>query len=332
MFIPYGVYIGKDIELLSTEKFILVYRRLPDRQRLESLLLSQDLICLGVCQTVPCGVPQMVLDLLDRKISAVKQGKTLSITFEDNTVSDIGTPPDDVKNAFLKKGVTHLSQNNNSIVIYYRDGSTFSFVAPEQINWKYALLSESIISSDEETKNLLNQKPLTINVDEDTLQISFVNGILYHAKAHELFTMNDLQPYCPTPKEASVGECLLKWNIGCTETNYDNIFSGVIINTYKHMYIFEITKYSIYCRAARYTTCDKGVVFDQNFRQGYEAYMIEDNRVAMNELEYDESLFSTDACVWNNKSVYWSTANVSEDEIELHGCQGDIYKWAKPNR
>lgn len=40
------------------------------------------------------------------------------------------------------------------------------------------------------------------------------------------------------------------------------------------MYIFELTPDSIYCRAARFVATDRGVVFNQNFRQGFEAYMI----------------------------------------------------------
>jgi hypothetical protein len=98
------------------------------------------------------------------------------------------------------------------------------------------------------------------------------------------------------------------------------------------MYIFEMTKESVYCRAARYVTCDKGMVFDQNFRQGGEAYMIDDNRTAMEELDYDEQLFSSEACVWNGKSVYWSIASMTDTEIELHGCQGDIYREKMPDR
>lgn len=46
------------------------------------------------------------------------------------------------------------------------------------------------------------------------------------------------------------------------------------------MYIFELTPDSIYCRAARFVATDRGVVFNQNFRQGFEAYMIKDNREA----------------------------------------------------
>ena len=334
MSIPYGVYIGKYIEVVSTEKYLIVFRRYPDNRRLESLLLNQDMNCIGICRTVPDGVHPMVLALLDKSILEIKQQESeLHIVFEDTTVSKIGTPPDNVKSALLNKKVCHFSQRGASTIIHYKDGSEYSFIAPEQINWEYALSGDEVTASSEEIKGFLDKNLLTIAPDDNgSLSVVFGDGTAYSAESHELFSMEDLTPFCPTTNEASVGECLLKWNVGCTELVYNNRYIGITINTWKHMYIFEITDSSVYCRAARYVTCDKGVVFDQNFRQGFEAYMIEDNRVAMSELDYDENLFSTEACVWNGKSVYWSTAVIGETEIELHGCQGDIYKWTKPKR
>lgn len=333
MLIPYGVYIGKDIEVVSMEKYMLVYRRMPDKRQLESLLIDQDLACIGICQTVSSGISQMMHDLLDKKIDNIREyDKALRVTFADNTVKDIGMPPDNVKSALLEKDITHLSHHDGAIRIHYQGGRTFTFTPPEQIQWKHALLSEKTVFSDEETKSLLNQKPFTIDADNDTLKLCFADALQYSAKSHELFTMEDLQPPCPTSKEASIGECLQTWNVGYIEMRYDGCFSGVIVNTWKHMYIFEITNGSIYCRAARYAACNEGVVFNQNFRQGYEAYMIEDNQAAMEELVYDKSLFSADACVWSGRSVYWSTYRVSDNEIELHGCQGDVYTWSRPNR
>ena len=74
------------------------------------------------------------------------------------------------------------------------------------------------------------------------------------------------------------------------------------------------------------------MVFHQNFRQRFEAYMIEDNSEARLPLPIDDALFSSEACVWNSRSVYWSLAEFREDEITLHGCQGDIYHIQRPNR
>ena len=60
--------------------------------------------------------------------------------------------------------------------------------------------------------------------------------------------------------------------------------------------------------------------------------MIKDNMEAHLPLSYDESLFSSDSCAWNDRSVYWSLDSYNDQEINLHGCQGDIYHWKKPNR
>ena len=46
------------------------------------------------------------------------------------------------------------------------------------------------------------------------------------------------------------------------------------------------------------------MVFNQNFRQGFEAYMIKDNREAAMPLPVDESLFSAEACVCGTAEAY----------------------------
>ena len=336
MTVPYGVYAGKDIEVVYTEKYMIVYRRYPDKRRLESLLLNHKLECLGICRTTPAGMPKLILDLLDKEIHTItQQDHAFLFVFEDGTTNRIpGAPPENIKSALLCKQVRRLSQKGDSIVIHYRDGGEYSFIPPGDNIWEYASLTEggkNIIASNDNMKEMIGRQPLAVAADgEKSLLVTFGDGTTYPAKAHELFTMDDLNPRRPLLGEAGIGECLLTWHIGCREILIDDRFNVVTINTWKHMYIFEITQNSIYCRAARYAACDKGVVFDQNFRQGNEAYMIEDNRAAMYDLEYDESLFGTDACVWNGKSVYWSVASVSASEIELHGCQGDIYKWTRP--
>jgi hypothetical protein len=60
--------------------------------------------------------------------------------------------------------------------------------------------------------------------------------------------------------------------------------------------------------------------------------MIKDNMKASLPLSFDESLFSSDSCVWDDRSVYWSLSSYNETEITLHGCQDDIYYWKKPKR
>ena len=61
------------------------------------------------------------------------------------------------------------------------------------------------------------------------------------------------------------------------------------------MYIFQMLPNDFYCRAARYNTCNSGVVFNQNFRlrngKMSETYMVEDNMIAGNPLPIDPNSF-----------------------------------------
>ena len=168
------------------------------------------------------------------------------------------------------------------------------------------------------------------------IEVQFEDGTVYPAALEEKFTEESLRPAVPKLCGGNIGECLRLWNMGIREEFFDYkgipTFMGITINTEKHMYIFELTPDSIYCRAARFAATDRGVVFNQNFRQGLEAYMIKDNREAAMPLPVDESLFSTEACVWNSRSVYWSVFDYNEEEFVLHGCQGDVYHWKKPER
>ncbi|MDR0443538.1 MAG: hypothetical protein LBH44_09045 [Treponema sp.] len=335
MTVPYGVYIGKDIEVVSAGQFVIVYRRYPDNQKLEALLFNRELECVGICRTMPGGIKQIVLDLLDKDISSVvkQQDDTLTIIFEDKSESTIVWS--DIENDLLNGKIKRFSLRDNSTVVHYADGSERRFPASEGADFKYALLANDF-ANDGEMKDLLGKQMLTIDVDGNkALQIMFNDNVSYAAEMHESFTMEDLMPPCPLPGEAGVGKCLQLWSVGYTEMTSEDRFDGLQVNTGKHMYIFQITQDLVYCRAARYMTCDKGVVFDQNFRQqiylqSSDTSMIEDNRKAMDELNYDESLFNPDVCAWNNNSVYWSVSSVSDTLIKLHGCSGATYEWWKP--
>jgi len=260
MSIPYGVYIGKDIEVVCTEQYTMAFRRNNMNDFLESMLLNSDRKCIGICRTTPCS-------------------------------------------------------------------SNMSFL-PD--GWEYAMKRDKKIYSDKNILHFINAETLAMSEHQGYLTVQFYDGTRYMAQADELFTMEHLNPTCFSSNDRSISDCLIDWNVGCKDIIWNGQNIGLTINTHKHMYIYEMTKDSIYCRAARYRTCDKGVVFNQNFRQGHNAYMVADNTVAMQELPYDESFFSREACVWNERSVYWSVALVEEDRIELHGCQGDKYEWKKP--
>jgi hypothetical protein len=172
--------------------------------------------------------------------------------------------------------------------------------------------------------------------EQGNLIAAFEDGASYLTVLDEPLTDEGLTPLLPDIHSENIGECLRLWNKGMNEEYYpiDGIstFIGVTLNTSKHMYIFEMTPGSIYCRAARFVSTNQGVVFNQNFRQGVEAYMIADNRDAHLPLSYDKSNFSSGSCVWNERSVYWSLVSYTHTEITLHGCQGELYHWKKPKR
>jgi len=255
--IPWGVYIGNNVEVVVTESYTLVFRRRKEADFLESfLLLTHGMQCAGVCQTTPCGT-----------------------------------------------GLSTLLQTS-----------------------RFAFQSEG----DAVLQEMLEKPQMDIQFHDNMLTVTFYDNAVYHAKADETFGMETLSPPCAFAESNNVAECLMNWNMGVKEIIWKDAFIGVIINTRKHMYIYEITADSIYCRAARYVVCGDGVVFNQNFRQGYASFMIEDNTDAMQPLAFDPSLFHADACAWNDRSVYWSVSSVEKECIILNGCQGDTYTWEKP--
>lgn len=269
-----GVLIGKDIEVVLTDRYEIAFRRSLTGEYLESVLIKIDFQsekvirkCIGVCRTQP------------------------STTLNEKT---------------------------------------------KPVNWLYAFNTGiDNLQNNETMVSLLNAEVFTYDTkDNKTFMFKFYDGQVYTAICHETFTTEELHPECVSPSEASIGICLQNWNIGCRDLLFTidgkETFIGVTINTRKHMYIFEMTPKSIYCRAARYYTCNKGVVFNQNFRQGVEAYMLKDNSMVMEDLVIDESLFNSNACVWKDNSVYWSVSSVDDNVITLNGCQGDTYKWKRP--
>lgn len=177
---------------------------------------------------------------------------------------------------------------------------------------------------------------ISLSQEGDFVTIDFGDGIKYVAALDESLIQGLASYPLPTANENNIGTCLQMWQLGIHEEYFKldgvSVFGGIRINTLRHMYIFELLPNSIYCRAARFIATNKGVVFNQNFRQGFEAYMIEDNNDARLPLEYDETIFSSDACVWNSRSVYWSLAAFTDNEIALHGCQGDTYYWRRTNK
>jgi RNA polymerase sigma factor (sigma-70 family) len=139
---------------------------------------------------------------------------------------------------------------------------------------------------------------------KNRVEFLFWDSGVFPANLDESFSMAGIHPHSPTISDNNIGECLNCWNMGCyeeiIETKTKDIFVSVTINTLKHMYHFQMLPNDFYCRAARYKTCNAGVVFNQNFRQrksdSPETYMVEDNHVSACPLPIDENNFYFNSC------------------------------------
>ena len=161
----------------------------------------------------------------------------------------------------------------------------------------------------------------------------------YFAELDESFETFSI--YTEKATDCNIPECLIGWISGvkelyCTAQDGTKICLGIEINTSKHMYIFRCFNDSIYCRAATYGVCNKGIRFIQNFRQNnwniefFNAYMFDDNSSAAQLVETDENMFIKDSCHIGDRDIYWSVKSVTPDEIILNGCGGDLYRWSRP--
>lgn len=264
-----GVYIGRDLEVVATDSYLITYRRNNKLDFLESRLFRMSnggYDCIGICRTSPTETEQ-------RK--------------------------------------------------------------PPKV-WQWAFIfRDKVQATDPEMERCIHSSVKIVET-ENQITVDFSDDAVYQAALDEPFTMQSLTPTLPVASENNIGECLRLWNMGLNEEIFDidgvPTFIGITVNTEKHMYIFEMTPGSIYCRAARFVATNQGMVFNQNFRQGFEAYMLADNREAREPLVIDDTLFQSDVCSWNGKSVYWSLAQYNEEQIVLNGCQGEQYFYDKPHR
>ena len=167
-----------------------------------------------------------------------------------------------------------------------------------------------------------------------------VEYITTEAALHESITPSSIQPLGIPANPDTIETCLNTWHLGLHEiTEYQGgkkYFKGIILNTPKHMYIYEVScNGSIYVRAARYACFKKGIVFHQNYRQHIlndgkaTASVIapKNNTFAALPLTCDEGLFQPNTCILNNFAFYWPMIDYEPYHIRLSGCDGAIYHW-----
>ena len=171
---------------------------------------------------------------------------------------------------------------------------------PRPQKWEYAF--KGVKKKYDNNKTLaewIGNASTTIQQHADKIDLKFPDGDTYFASKTEKFCMDDIRPLPPSINDNNIGECLKCWQMGCYEEIIEisgkDSFIGVSINTKEHMYIFHLLPNDFYCRAARYSTCNSGVVFNQNFRQRNgdfsETYMVVDNNISGDLLRIDNNSF-----------------------------------------
>ncbi|MCJ7507434.1 MAG: hypothetical protein MUO85_01730 [candidate division Zixibacteria bacterium] len=174
---------------------------------------------------------------------------------------------------------------------------------------------------------------------EGSLEIFRNDSLLASLFRIEHFDISE--DYIPAKKlsESTIKVCLVNWilrSVVIKDGKGNNV--GLEINTREHMYIFYVLGLdSVYCRAARYATSDKGIVFDQNIRASliggeWGVFSAKDNTIAAEEKSVDENLFNAEACAFTKSGIYWSVKSAADDIIELNGCGGETYKWERPTK
>ena len=179
-------------------------------------------------------------------------------------------------------------------------------------------------------------------IKNDKLFIYYNNQLQHTLSKVEQINTSKKKIIAPKPSESSLSECLRSFILGSSVRTFGNFVQEIEINTKEHMYIFLVYKKFIYCRAARYNTCRKGVLFAQNIRitvrnkKEIRVFMANDNRIAGNQLSIDESMFNPNLGVFTPKDkggwstgIYWSIKKVNDGYIILNGCGGEDYKWRR---
>lgn len=185
------------------------------------------------------------------------------------------------------------------------------------------------------------QKAVELTWKEDILRCFFpLLGEEFTAQAAEYLTEENFVPKSMDATAENLDQCLSQWQLGVYELSgvYGNksFFEGIILNTPGHMYIYKAREGGqIYVRAARYRCDRRGMAFNQNYRQFYEADHPEsahhviaiDNRISMEELEINTDYFVPDTCNLDQNTFYWSVRNYTRNQITLNGCNGEAYYW-----
>lgn len=144
--------------------------------------------------------------------------------------------------------------------------------------------------------------------------------------------INVVRPYPLLEADGSnTAECLQQWQLG-TSVNIGEGFFQVMVGTNNNSFMYMVSPYMSYIRAASLRQTPRGSVFLQNIRMmknmntgEYTHYSAPDNYALLKHLpEIDPSKFAPSTCTFAPEGIYWSVIATEPKRIRLNGC-GEEY-------
>ncbi len=150
-------------------------------------------------------------------------------------------------------------------------------------------------------------------------------------------------PYMPIKADSQhIGTALHQWRLGTTfRQNDEGVVNSIAIYTNEHSFEFTINTNDneIYadCRAGRVKTNDRGTLYDETIRLGYDnmdfaARMVSDNfETLRKELDIDNARFNLVSEFGPDNTVYQPVKSFDDTLIVVEGPDGD-YPIVRPSK
>ncbi len=210
-------------------------------------------------------------------------------------------------------------------IVYFQKDSTMQAILEVPAS---GLRHKTVFAPDGSVSFPAEVEPLAISAAGSVLNI---NGLELE-KVEDIATV---EPYemddCRT--DISVGKCLQQWRLG-VDYGADENQTFCEINTNRHMFVYLVSPYMVYIRAAAARNNNKGTLFSQNIRMmknnntgEYTMHIMPGNLAfCRNDLEIDNAKFQPNTCTFSpDGGIYWSLISFEPGNIQLNGC-GETYQ------
>jgi len=207
-------------------------------------------------------------------------------------------------------------------------------------NISVTLQTDTIITvifdiKNKKTKKVFNKK-VKLSKENGNLKLDIDGNKFVELYLVESITI--VQPYLlREARQNNINICLQEWGVGSYfVADNTNKHIGISIETNKHSYIFVIGNLNgenvIYCRAAKMSFSNKGLVFVQHIRlmqktNEFTAYVAENNlSTTSKDVKVSEAMFNVKVCNDRQKGIYWPVKSFDKNVIILSGCGEEEYK------